>query len=267
MKVSSREYKAMLDHTRFGDRSVAVKQYWEEAAEIMKRADNVKAMGDFDRKEKRTIAFLDTPDLSISRNGFVLRRRAQSDSVQYTLKCRSDDRYFAAGIVLRAADGLDSKGKLEEDIAPPFQCRFSNSATLTLAEAQDELPTTLAAAAALFPALAALRVDGRACPGDTPLSEVHKIEAFERVYAGPRLLFDLPGSANASVALILWSNGENGRALAAEISFRMKDPDEQFGRELARGARMAFGLLQGMDWCRPDSPTKTQFVYGGAVGE
>ena len=60
-------------------------------------------------------------------------RRAQDAAVQYTLKCRSDDRYFAAGSDLRPAKRLDAKEKLEEDIAPPFRCRFSHSTTVEIA--------------------------------------------------------------------------------------------------------------------------------------
>jgi hypothetical protein len=266
MKVVSREYKVMLDHGRFADRAVAVKRFWAELVDAAGTTTVARAKGEFDKKDKRTIVFLDTPDLTLGRSGLILRRRAEGDSIQYTLKCRSDDRYFAAGSDVSAGKGHRSKEKLEEDIAPPFRCRFSRSATVTLPD--ERAVRTLQAAAAFFPLLSRLRMDGRVCPADTPLAVVNNITAFERVYTGARLAFDLPdaGDQDASVALILWSNSKKGRPLAAEVSFRVKDSDERFGRDLARAARTMFARVQQLDWCRPEATTKTQFVYGGTAG-
>jgi len=46
------------------------------------------------------IVFLDTPDFTIRRNGVIFRRREADGSgeLEYTLKCRSEDRYVADGI-------------------------------------------------------------------------------------------------------------------------------------------------------------------------
>src|SRR5919109_631606 len=93
----------------------------------------VRTKDKLNEKETRSIIFLDTPDHTLRRNGLVLRQRAVDEAVEYTLKCRSEDRYFAAGTDVGAADRLKSDPKLEEDIAPPFRGRFSHSTTITVA--------------------------------------------------------------------------------------------------------------------------------------
>jgi hypothetical protein len=126
-------------------------------------------------------------------------------------------------------------------------------------------------AAALFPVLETLTLDGRSCLPDTPLSIVHNISAFERVYSKAELVLDALGTqidaVEASVAVILWSNGKDGRPLVAEFSFRIKKADERFSRGLALTARSFFELLQQLDWCRPSALTKTEYVYRDNAGD
>src|SRR3954465_11772982 len=95
MKLISREYKVMLDHEGFVDRPAALRSLREELAALAKGVGRMATKGDFDEGEGRAIAFLDTPDLALRRLGFVLRRRLAGRKAEYTLKCRSGDRYFA----------------------------------------------------------------------------------------------------------------------------------------------------------------------------
>ncbi len=268
MNVISREYKAMLAPDRFEDRSSGAAQFWAELQDLAKSTGEIRAKGELDRKATRTVAFLDTADFTLKHRGLILRQRTGDEGVQYTLKCRSEDRYFAAGTDLRAADGHRAKQKLEEDIAPPFRCRFSHSTTVDLPDA--DTPKTLGDAADIFPILGKLRVDAGRCPPDTPLRIVNNTAAYERAYNGAKLIFDRKGdwddTEEASVALILWSDGKEGRPLVAEASFRLKDTEERFSRELAATAREFYSLMQRLDWCRADGMTKTEYIYRGAAG-
>ncbi|WP_165253576.1 hypothetical protein [Paludisphaera soli] len=267
MKVVSREYKAMLDHRPFRDRRPSVDEFWAEVEALAGTMTSVRAKGRLDEQEERTIVFLDTPDLTLRRNGLVLRRRDGNGAPEYTLKCRSEDRYFAAGTDLAAAAGLAPDEKLEEDIAPPFRCRFSHSNTVKGAA---DTPRTLGEAGAIFPVLGTLTHDGRACPADTALGAVRRITAFERVFTGAKVALDGLGPGEddeASAALILWSDGEGGRPLVAEFSCRLKDKEERFTRPQAALARSFFESVQRLDWCRPDAVTKTEYVYGDTRGD
>ncbi|WZO99013.1 CYTH domain-containing protein [Isosphaeraceae bacterium EP7] len=266
MKLISREYKVMLDHRQFDDRQAAADAFWQEVEDLASTTLSIRTQGRFDKREKQTIVFLDTPDLSLRRKGLVLRRRHGDEAPEYTLKCRSEDRYFAAGTDVSATGGLDAKHKLEEDIAPPFRCRFSHSNTVKIGGvgADRGLVTTLGEAGAMFPILRKLAHDGRPIPEETVLLPVHNLSVFERVFTGASFVFGDLGDRDddeSSVALILWSTVKEGRPLVAEFSFRLKDKEEQFTRELAESARSFYEAIQRLDWCRPDAVTKTTFIY------
>jgi hypothetical protein len=268
MKVGSREYKLLVNHEPFTDPGEAVKAVWDEIEEAARTLPRVRTKGKLDEKETRSIIFLDTPDHTLRQNGLVLRQRAVEEALEYTLKCRSEDRYFAAGTDVRAADGLEDKPKLEEDIAPPFCCRFSHSATITVdgnrKSTLRKTPKTLREATILFPVLGTLRVDGRRCAPETPLEMVNSITVDESVWKGGKIVFERDGGAKsekATVALILWTRGKVERPAVAELSFRIKDSEERFSRSLAEAARSVYTLLLRLDCARREGMTKTEYIY------
>lgn len=273
MKLTSREYKVMLDPEAFADRKSSLRSLAKALGGLAKGLDRLAVKGDFDETAERTIHFLDTPDLALRREGFVLRRR-MTEKVEYTLKCRSEDRYFAAGADLRTVNGFKTDEKLEEDLAPPFHCRFSHSNTVRPPK-KSELgkgvpPKTLAEAADIFPILGSDREE-TGLRSDTPLRFVNDFTAYERVFTGLRLRFKDGRSDGAdvesSVALILWTDGKKGAPLVAELSFRLEDKKERFSRELSKVARAFYEAVQGLDCARPQGTTKTSFVYRDAEGD
>jgi hypothetical protein len=271
MKVESREYKLLVNHEPFVDPGAALKALWEEIEEAAQTLPSIRTKGKLDEKETRTILFLDTPAHTLRRHGLVLRQRADGEAVEYTLKCRSEDRYFAAGTDVGAADGLNGKPKLEEDIAPPFRCRFSHSTTVTMAEdrktALAKAPRTLRQAAALFPVLGTLTLDGRPCSPDTALAPVNNITIQESVWKGGKVVFESPEEADSGkggVALILWARRKDSLPTIAELSFRIKEAREGFTRASAVAARSVYELLQRLDWFRTEGMTKTEYVYRDA---
>lgn len=274
MKLVSREYKVLLDHEPFVDRGAALRSLREELSGVAKDIGRTVMKGHFDEELERTIVFLDTPDLALRRDGYVFRRRMAGEKAEYTLKCRSEDRYFAAGADLRTVEGFKADEKLEEDIIPPFRCRFSHSNTARPPKKsplrRGEPPGTLAEAAAFFPVMEEVHEE-KGIPPDTPLRVVNGITAFERVYTGTRLIFEggQPDGDDeeSSVALILWSDGEAGRPLIAELSFRLEDEAGRFSRVLSRSARTFFEGVQRLDRARPKGRTKTEFIFRDAVGD
>lgn len=261
-EITSRECKAMLDPRCFASRGPAAREFWAEVASLAKPL-GVLAEGEFKVTKKRDIEFLDTPHLSVDANGFLLRRRAEvgSSEAEYTLKCRSDDRYVAAAAdVAAAGHAAAPRLKFEEDIAAPFRSRFSRSNTITAAA---RAPRTLGEAAAWFPALGKLERDGLPCPAGTPLQPVNPVPCFERVLDGPVFSFD---GVRATVALILWTRGSKGRLLVAEFSFRYADRSGNFRAETAFRAMKLFAALQRLDWFRPGGETKTEYAYGTTPG-
>jgi hypothetical protein len=270
MKVESREYKLLINHEPFVDPSAAVKGVWDEIEDAAQTLALIRTKGKLDEKEARRIIFLDTPGHTLRRSGLVLRQRGVEAGVEYTLKCRSEDRYFAAGSDVKAAAGLKGDQKLEEDIAPPFRCRFSHSTTITVAgkpQTALETPRTVGEASSLFPVLDRLRVNGMPCPRATPLETVNSITIDEIVWKGGKVVFELDDeekSPKATVALILWARGKQARPRVAELSFRIKDSDEQFSHDLAHSGRQVYEMMQRLDCARPEGMTKTEYIYRDA---
>jgi len=257
LRITRREYKVMLEHRLFINRKPAARELSHELHAIARRLKGVACDGQFDKNKKRDITFLDTRDLTIQLNGLLLRQRVNLNKAgtEYTLKCRSADRYLAAGADLRAGKRYQSYVKFEEDIGAPFVCRFSHSNTIV---GPDRTPRTLADAARLFPALGQLERDGEDCSGQLALRPVSLQRVYERVLTGPVLRF---GKAKAEVALIIWSEGQRGRPLVAEFSFRYEDEKEKFPRPVAQRALDFFRELQRLDYCLPQGRTKTQWMY------
>jgi len=216
LPVSSREYKVLLDHRMFADRKQAAANLCRELHACAKRLKGIECDGEFQKTKKREIVFLDIRDEAINLNRFVFRQRRdlEEQKTEYTLKCRSPDRYVAAAAEVASAKVLKPQEKFEEDIAAPFVCRFSRSNTVT---GPKQTPKNLQQAAKLFPALSKVKRDGRACSEKLELRPVSALKAFERVLSGPMLVLH---NTRAEMALILWSDGAEGRPLVAEFSFR-----------------------------------------------
>lgn len=262
MKLSAREYKLLIEHAPFANSTAAVAAVWADVVAAARGIPHVRVEGALAPTAPRGVCFLDTPDHTLRRNGLVLRERTDDGgSREYTLKCRSEDRYFAAGTAV-APDG--AKEKFEEDIGTPFNCRFSHSATLE----RDKRPATAGAAAKVFPLLGTLTADGRSLHSDVEFSVVNGIEVVERVWEGGPVRFECPGEKDekAEVGVIAWFRA-SGAPVVAELSFRVKDKEENYGPRVARAARALFERLQRADCARLDGRTKTEFVYGDRSGD
>lgn len=261
LPITSREYKVMLDHRMFSDRKDGLHLVQRDLKRLSRVLD-IAPEGKFDMVERRTIRFLDTPDTTIRRNRLILRLRHGIDAAghgEITLKCRTPDRYLAAGINLQSVNGVEATSKFEEDIAAPFCSRFSQS--LTVYSPSKNIPDRIATAAEIFPILGQLRRDDGKCDAQTPLGVVGGLVPHERVYKG--LKFGFTSATRASVAVIRWTNSSKGRTMCAELSFRYGNDDEEYTVETAERAFGLFAAIQKSGWCLPDSPSKTQLAYGG----
>lgn len=248
----------MMTPTIFDKLSDGIGDVKRDLQRVAKCCD-AKATGDFDKLDRRTLQFLDTPDCTFQSNGLILRHRCMKpadDNGELTLKCRSEDRYLAAGMDVKAAKKLTPLEKFEEDIAAPFRSRFSRSVTLPNLSAK--LPKTVAEAAKLFPILGRLARDGGLCDESTPVQTVNDFVPNEQVHKGMKLV--LP-DVTCTVALIIWSNTPKGRIICAEFSFRYGNDHEKYSAATAQSAYKLFAAIQRLDWCQVGGTTKTQFAY------
>lgn len=260
LKIASREYKVMLRRERFGDVAKALKQFHRELESIASSA-RCELRGRFDSVSERRISFFDTKDRLLGGNEMILRRRTRKKRTEYTLKCRSRDRYLAAAAIVKAGRGLEPDEKFEEDIGPPFASRFSHSNTVEFS--RDEAPPPLKRlgdAARLFPGIKVLCRETDAT-AKTKLRPVNAKEPIEHVYTGPAFRI---GGVEAEIALIVWFGGDGEDVLLAEFSFRYKAKRERFSGKMARAARTLYEVLQKSKWANLDAETKTQFMFDNA---
>jgi hypothetical protein len=123
MRVTSREYKVIVDSSLFADLDAALSDVVDDIEDLA-RSPDLECAGNFDATDpkERTILFLDTPDFTLRQNGLLLRQRVKrkSGTTEYTLKCRTEDRYVAAGRDLSPGPKLKHDFKFDEDIGVPF---------------------------------------------------------------------------------------------------------------------------------------------------
>jgi hypothetical protein len=256
-RVTSREYKLILDHRLFSDSKKGAARFIKEVRRCSRGIASVKVQREFDEVKEREIVFLDTPDATVRQNGWVFRRRRdlQKCVTEYTLKCRSPDFYLASEADVVAEAEFDGCIKLEEDIGAPFTPRYSRSCTV---KGPRKSPNNLKQAAAIFPALGQLARDGVRCKGTVKLGPTSSVTIFERVFAGLRLKL---AEVKSEAAIILWSDGPSGRPLTAEFSFRYSVDKTASLLDVAKIAMEFFEALQRLDWCLPGARSKTQYIY------
>ncbi|MBI1324483.1 hypothetical protein GC170_15040 [bacterium] len=269
MKIESREYKLLIDHSLFRHRSEAVNEIWREIRHAAKDLPAVRIKGELKLAGTRMARFLDTPDFTFRRNGLLLRQRWGEGSSELTLKCRSEDLFLAFGTDVTPAKGLAGKAKFEEDIAPPFLSRFSHSATVAGLVSDKpgkppKAPATVADAEEVFPVIGTLSSDERTLHGKIEIRTVQGIEVKETVWTSDTIeirVDDESKPLKASFAAILWTRGPSETPVIAELSFKIRTLDGYLSRSAAAGARSLHRALQGLDSYRSDARTKTEYVY------
>lgn len=270
MKIESREYKLLVDHTLFRNRNEAVEGIWREIRQAAKILPEVKVKGKLEEDASQFVRFLDTPDFTFRRNGLAFRQRWSRNKSEFTLKSRSEDLFMAAGTDVRPGKGLEGNpAKFEEDIAPPFLCRFSHSRTIEGPAGGRDFeppggPATVEEAGKLFPVIETLQADERKLNRKVEIRTVQGIVVKETVWKSDTIEIrveedDQP--MKATFAAILWTRGANDTPVVAELSFRIKTVQGVMSRSAAVGARSLYRTLQGLDCFRSDARTKTEYIY------
>ena len=264
MKIDSREYKFIVDTGLMAHVAPGLKRLVEDVAKIGRQTGMV-VRDDFDAEnpKRRLIRFLETPDFDILANDLLLRQRMRprDGRAEYTLKCRSEDRFIAATRDVRCRKKFDAEEKLEEDIGPRFVSKLSHSTTVEPGSkrAGDGFPRTLEAAARIFPGLLEVRHEGRVSSPKTPLQPVSDPPVLEELFRGPTLRTG-KGEPVGPLALILWTRGR--KVLTAELSFRHEEIRNRTVGEIAPVAKRFFEALQAQEWARPGATGKTGVMYG-----
>ena len=267
MNITSREYKLLMRHELFTLPTEGIPSFQKSLEQAFKNKNGIVFIpaDSLESEDPISILFLDTASFSLHGNFLILRQRQKKNKLEYTLKCRSEDRYFAEKTLVADGIAVESKfkQKLEEDVAIPFIGRYSNSCTYTPDKPQ---PKTLGELAELFPVVEQLALGA----ATEPLTQVNQVTVKETVWGLGELVF---GTLSASLALIVWARqGGQETPVVAELSFRIKEKEEigqekklldaLFTRELALSTRDAYATLQKLSQALPGGTTKTEYIYG-----
>jgi hypothetical protein len=263
--VTSREYKVMLEPSRFdGDEAavrVTVDAFWANVATALAPLD-IPTSGSFGTvKARRLIRFFDTDEHHLHSDSYIVREREDvaTGEREVTLKFRHPDRYVAADRRMDAARQAGAKTKFEEDVKPPFVSVFSFSTTQSLESGK--VLGQVKDVADLFPGLSEALND---LPTNSPLILVKDFVGRELVLEGAFIMLGRR-DIEAECALVLWyDEGEQDTTpVVVEFSFKYGDEGEQYRASVAKDAYAIMGLLQnGLDeWVDAQPRTKTAFVY------
>ena len=121
-EVQSREYKTLLQLTKFNDRKAGVTAFWKHVT-TKGQAEGVTSQGEMKEADHRLVWYRDTETFELrNANGFSFRERWKldndepKDDKKVSVKFRSDTIKNAADKSLVAQQGKDRTDKLEEDV-------------------------------------------------------------------------------------------------------------------------------------------------------
>ena len=260
--ITSREYKLILNSSRFKQREEGSKQFWDLVEFLVKSNHGeieARKSSEIWATEKRTTWYLDTPTLSLSGKGFSLRVREEKGEYKITLKYRSSDQGLSA-VQDVSSTSKDSKPKFEEDIVPPSDSKFSRSNFIEFSS----LPKleTMLDVIAIFPSLGKLSI-----PNSTAIKRVNDFTANEVCLKTPKRIKFNQNSPEVKACFSFWYllGNDDEYPLISEFSFDYDMPDTISNdfEEVIKAAHLFFANLQKIpDWLSSSSSTKTGFAFG-----
>ena len=264
--VTSREYKLILNSDRFQNFEAGEGAFWhlveflvsKNGGEIVERQKEVKL---------RKTWYLDTPNFSLKRQGWIVRLRKEKKKFKLTLKARNSDRYISAGLDLSTLQNAkECKTKFEEDILPKFSSKFAHSTSIKFK--QQPKIKSFAHLAELFPVLSELQVSQK-----TRLQVVNEFIAYESAHWSGKAKIGNGHTIKACISTWYPTKDRNGIPLITEFSFdydlfesndkiQRFEQLEQFDTSTVNVAAQIFQSLQKQNgWIRFHATTKTEFAY------
>lgn len=265
LPITSREYKLILNSSRFKQREEGCNQFWAMVEFLITSNKGLIESGDGTevwKKEERKTWYLDTPSLSLSGKGFSLRVREEKKDAKYkiTLKYRSGDRYLSA--IQDISSSVDKADlKFEEDIVLPFSSRFSHSCSIET----NSLPKleVMSDVVQIFPGLGKFSI-----PELTLIERVNNFTAHEICLKTPKRIKFAGRSPKVKACFSFWYllGKDNEYPLISEFSFDYDVPEEKPSDfpspDVIEGVYHFFNDLQRFpDWLTSSNSTKTAFAY------
>ncbi len=274
--VNSREFKILLKPELFINRNDGFEKVLicaKEAANELGVKLLFKPRGAMYAPKFRRIVFYDTPDFSLRKKGYALRKRVKyknrsfQDDFELMLKFRNSDPSAAGRVDTSAAGYLASVSKFEQDIAvaldpntKAYAMKFLYSRSTKLKDMRGDF-RTVEEFAKIFPALRGLGL-----PLNTPLAPVRGVDYLELKIEPAKLLYFGEG-LTCEFDISIWYRGETNTPMIAEISYdyEIDDyPGKMKSAAVVLSEKFYMSLqkkLREKDF-RHTGTTKMAFVYG-----
>ena len=281
LRVDSREYKVMLEASRFrGSNPLSVIDViWNgPIRQLIEGLDGVEPKGDaFELEKDRAVRFWDTGGGNgcvLNKHGYAFRERVKvkngkevDKKREVTLKFRDQE---AERVSVKDMRGVhaDAKQKFEMDIGSssdpgsPLRLIYSKSTEQPIGKNKkiDKMSDVLE----LYPGLGnGLEEDGATVDPDQKLKRVSGLTIREHVYGEPAV--DL-GTGEAVLSLTLWYDEKQGglaEPLLAELSFKIEASDQPpaFSTATLKRAEALFLAMVNLPFTDLNASTKTSFIY------
>ncbi|MCG7586829.1 hypothetical protein [Photobacterium sp. OFAV2-7] len=258
--VTSREYKMMLDSSRFNfnEEASIVDQVFNNVSQVISSAADTDVESKYKLSKKRKVRFYDVPGSCLLReNGYSFRERITKGDSSMSFKFRSPDRYITGFENLQSSHS-EAETKFELDIGVKADNTFSSIYSKSTKFKSNDKVKTMDYINSNFPYFKG----NYQFSGDITLRPVSSLTVYERVYKG--LEFNLD-QLESEVSLTLWYLNKptsNDKPIVAEISFDFEDDSAMYSKLSVNKAKATFDAMQKMsDWVDPHSVTKTSFVY------
>ncbi|MGN6093276.1 MAG: hypothetical protein ACTHOL_13060 [Luteibacter jiangsuensis] len=250
--VDSKEYKALLDASRFASNpSTAAAQLLKDLSTRLAALKFDKTVtGSFSAGDRDTLAYYDTAhSCSLYGRGYTVRTRA-GDHSDIQFKFRHPDEELSYWTDVSGA-GKNKDTKFETDVTP-------GNLVLAHSTKQDftTTPATVSALISQFPGASALSDISSAT-----LSAVGGVTVTQQEYDGP--VADI-GQSVAEFTLTLWYVNNAATPSLAELSFRVEaDEDSYFTTPVltrSQTLNKAIGSI-GNNWNIANDGGKTSWLY------
>jgi hypothetical protein len=222
--IHYREFKILLKAEDFSDDiATEVHDYWKVARRVATQLlIHVRRGVDEAEPKYRDIVFLDTPDLDLYRNSFMLRIRRPyvggepGHKYELTLKFRSSDIGRAASMDVSPARGIAGRVKFKEEIllvgSELGGMRSIFSHTCQLPAETGSAHKTIGDYLDMFPGLSILGLKPK-----TPIGPASPVAVQEVLYDLGELGFR--GAKTAKVDMAVWRNPQTHKIMIGEFAY------------------------------------------------
>ncbi len=261
--IRYREYKLMLRTDKFTDVAQSSQEFLQAAKAVLSENFQAKMVLEFDEIKTRKTRYIDTPNFTLYKNGFVLKEKTDSengkpdDDVKISLKYRSESKRIAdvSNVTSRIAFAeMDGGSKKFEEEIDARLTTYNRSAAAKIPVKQYNL-ANVSDLSDVFPVL--LKFDEI-----DPAESIATVNAFTPVETVLGGYISFGDKRKIHTRLTFWAleEAENDFYMI-EFSFSYATRKLADAPDLDEKSRSFFELMKNSDWVAPKGKNKENVAY------